>query len=126
MDLHSIVAPVVAAINPLVSGQWLQSTGFDTNASGKRAPGYAAPVPVNIQVQALSWKDLQQINGLNIQGVRLAMYIDANVTGVNRVNGTGGDLITLPDGTIWLVAIVLENWNETAGWTKAGMTQQLS
>ncbi len=125
MDLHSIVAPVVAAINPMLSAQWQQSTGFEPNASGQRAPRYAAPVTVNVQVQALTWKDLQQISGLNIQGVRLAMYIDANVQGVNRVSGIGGDLITLPDGTVWLVAIVLENWNQTAGWTKIGATQQM-
>jgi hypothetical protein len=129
VDLHSIVAPVVAAINPLLAGQWLQSTGFESNASGKRAPRYAAPLPVNIQVQALTWKDLQQINGLNIQGVRLAMYVDANVQGVNRVSGIGGDLLTLPDGTVWLAAIVLENWGQIVGmpgWTKVGVTQQLS
>jgi hypothetical protein len=129
MDLHSIVAPIVAAINPLLSATWQQATGIQQNSSGKRVPTYAPPVPVNAQVQALTWRDLQQIEKLNIQGIRLAMYIDANIQGVNRAAGTGGDLITLQDGTQWLIGIVLENWGQISGmpgWTKVGVTQQVS
>jgi hypothetical protein len=124
LNLHQIAAPYVSKVNPWVIGQWQQSTGSQQNASGKRAPNYAAPVSVQIQAQALSWKDLAQIQGLNLQGVRLAMYISGNIQGVSRPDVKGGDLITLPDGTGWLVAIVLENWSETAGWTKVGVTQQ--
>jgi hypothetical protein len=124
VNLHQIVAPYVAAVNPWVIGQWQQSTGSQQNASGKRAASYAAPVTVQIQIQALQWKDMQQIQGLNLQGVRLAMYITGNIQGVRRPAVKGGDLISLPDGTTWLVAIVLENWNETANWTKVGVTEQ--
>jgi len=36
----------------------------------------------------------------------------------------GGDLITEPDGTVWLVTTELEAWSASAGWTKVAVTQQ--
>jgi hypothetical protein len=124
VNLHQIAAPYVSKVNPWVIGQWQQSLGSQQNASGKRAPTYSPPLSVQIQMQALQWKDVQQIQGLNLQGVREAMYITGNIQGVSRPDVKGGDLITLPDGKIFLVAVVLENWSETAGWTKVGVTQQ--
>ena len=32
--------------------------------------------------------------------------------------------ITLPDGSVWLVALILEGWSRSAGWTKAAITLQ--
>jgi hypothetical protein len=44
--------------------------------------------------------------------------------GVSRPDGKGGDLITLPDGTVWLTAMVLENWGFMDGWTKLAIVKQ--
>jgi hypothetical protein len=100
------------------------STGNATAADGSRTPTYAAPVQIQVQVQALQYNDIAQVNGLNIQGKRLAMYIQGNWDGVVRNDQKGGDLITLPDNTVWLCAMVLENWSLSAGWTKICATLQ--
>ncbi len=83
---------------------------------------------VTAQVQALSWRDLQMIDGLTLQGERRAIYLFGAVDGVSRPTNQGGDLITFPDGSIWLVALVLESWLNDAGapvgWVKCACTLQ--
>jgi hypothetical protein len=125
VNLHGIVGPIVAAVNPWVTASIQVSTGYTTSGDGSRVPGYAAPVPVQAQVQALQYNDIVQLDGLNIQGERRAMYLDGDWEGVVRQDGKGGDLITLPNGSIWLVALVLENWSTSAGWVKVAVTRQM-
>ena len=71
------------------------------------------------QLQALSSRDLRQIEGLNLQGTLRALYLTGDLEGVVRPTLKGGDLIILPDASVWLVTLVPEPWNLTAGWTKA-------
>lgn len=79
---------------------------------------------VMAQVQALTFRDLQQIDGLNLQGTRRAIYLYGKVQGINRAENKGGDLITVAAGDAagkWLVAEVLEQWPD---WVKVACTQQ--
>lgn len=125
MNLHSIVGPIVAAVNPWVIGAYQRSIGSTTQPDGSRVPGYAKAVDVQIQMQALTFKDLQQVQGLNQNGEKRAMYISARWEGVSRPESRGGDLVTLPCGTVWLVAQVLENWHQTDGWCKVACVKQM-
>lgn len=76
------------------------------------------------QVQPLSTSDLKQIEGLNLGGIKKSMYVNGDLNSVVRIALKGGDLVTLPDGTTWLVATQVEGWNMTAGWTKVVMVLQ--
>lgn len=125
MNLHSIVGPIVAAVNPWVIASYQRSTGSTTSADGTRVPTYANPVNVQVQMQASTYKDLAQMQGLNQNGEKRSMYISARWEGVSRPESRGGDLITLPCGTVWLVVQVLENWHQTDGWAKVGVTKQV-
>lgn len=124
MNLHAIAGPIVAAVNPPVLGQYQQSTGSNTAASGKRTPTYATAIGVQVQLQALTGDDLRQMDGLNIQGEKRALYVSGTWKGASRPDIRGGDLFTLPDGSIWLVVHLLEDWNSTAGWAKVAITRQ--
>jgi len=124
MDLHAIVGPYVAKVNPWLMATWRQSTGSVKEASGKRTPTYATVQGVRVQCQALQFKDLVQLEGLNINGVKQALYVDGNIEGVSRPDARGGDMFTLPDGSIWLVVLPLENWARTAGWSKVAVVLQ--
>ena len=104
MNLHAIVGPIISAVNPSMAITLQASTGYVTNADGSRTPSYAAPVSVLAQVQPETWRDIQQMDGLNLQGTRKSMYISGYTEGLQRLTVQGGDLVTLPDGTIWLVA----------------------
>lgn len=124
MDLHGIVSGVIGTINPFTEASYQASTGFTTDAAGKQSPSYAAPITVSVQVQALTFRDLQQIAGIDLQGTRRAIYIEGPSQGIVRSTGQGGDLITISSGVdagVWLVAQVLEAWPD---WTKVAVTLQ--
>jgi hypothetical protein len=70
------------------------------------------------QIQAMTTRDLRQMEGLNLQGTYRAMYVTGDINGVVRVLLKGGDLVVTPNGWTWLVTLVPEPWSMTAGWTK--------
>lgn len=126
MNLHNIASQYVCAVNPWITATILTSTGYTTNNDGTRVPSYGNPQNVMVQMQSLTYQDLMQLDGLNIQGERHAMYINGNWSGVVRSDNKGGDIIQLQNGTTWLVAQVLENWSEVDGWVKVCVTKQLN
>ncbi|KPA87291.1 hypothetical protein PF66_06201 [Pseudomonas asplenii] len=108
MNLHGIVSGTIGAINPFVAGTMLVSTGYTTSGSGSRTPTYSE-TSVSVQLQALGYKDLQQIDGLNLQGVVKAAYVKGNFNGVNRPKQQGGDMLIIGADT-WLIVQPLEEW----------------
>jgi len=124
MNLHAIAGPVVSVVNPSIIISVQVSTGFVTNADGTRTPTYAPAVNALAQVQPETWRDIQLMDGLNLQGTRKSVYINGGLQGLLRLTNQGGDIITFPDGSIWLVAQVLEDFSITAGWTKVAITLQ--
>jgi hypothetical protein len=115
---------VISVVNPMTTITIKQSTGYATSVDGGRIPTYATPVSVQAQVQPLQYTDLQQLDGLNLTGIRRAIYLNGNWRGIIRVGQDGGDLVTLPDGSIWLVVFVFEDWFSMDGWVKLAVTLQ--
>lgn len=124
MNLQGIIAPYIAVVNPMVPVSVRRSTGSTIDAAGNPTPQYAAPVTILAQIQALSGRDLRQLDGLNLNGTLKTIYVNGTLDGTERTSLKGGDLVTLPDSTVWLVTVVPEPWNLTAGWTKAVITEQ--
>ena len=124
MNLHNVASNCVSAVNPWLMATWYQSDGFETNADGRRAPDYAVTSGVGVQMQALTYKDLMQLDGINLNGVANALYVNGDIKGVSRPDARGGDIFSLADNSVWLVVHVLENWNRTSGWTKCVVVQQ--
>lgn len=123
MNLHAIVAPYVAAVNPFIIGSIMVSTGSTTAADGTRSPTYATTSGVSMQVQPLSGKDVAQLDSLNIQGVTRKVWVSGSVEGVNRATGKGGDLLVF-NGQTWLATIVFETWDSDGPWCSVGVTEQ--
>jgi hypothetical protein len=124
MNLHNIVSGAIAQVNPFITVMLQASIGYETLPSGKRVPLYAEAYPYEAQMQSLQYNDIQQLSSLSIQGQMRALYLNGNWNGVVRADGKGGDLITLPDNTVWLVTLVLENWAFKDGWVKVAVTLQ--
>lgn len=127
MNLHGIVASAIGAVNPLILAQVKASQGYVTGSDGSQAPQYASPVSIQVQAQALQYDDLKQLDGLNIQGVRRALYLPGNWNAVVRSDAEGGDLLRFPDrlggpNKVWLVVFQFESWPD---WTKVAVTLQL-
>jgi len=66
-------------------------------------------------------KELRHLENMNIQGTIRAIYLRGALAGVIRPTSKGGDLVTLPDGSQWLVVKVIESWPL---WTKCAIALQ--
>jgi hypothetical protein len=124
MNLHGIVSPYIAAVNPSIPVSFRASTGSALAPGGHRQPTYADAVTVRAQVQPLQFKDITQLDSLNIQGTRIAIYLYGRADGLVRPQAKGGDLIDIATGVAagtWLVAVVAEQWPD---WVKVLCTLQ--
>ncbi len=115
MNLHGLVRGVVQSVNPDIAATYLQSTGYTTDAAGKRTPTFATS-SVRIQVQAVSGRDIERLNNLGIQGVLRKVYDYGNQMGISRADGKGGDLLQFPQAPgaavqTWKVTSVAETWD---------------
>jgi hypothetical protein len=124
VNLHNLVSNVISAINPNMTVSVKVSSGYTTNSDGSRTPNFAATIKVQAQAQPLSSNEINQLNGINIQGEKRAFYLSGVFEDLSRISQQGGDLITLPDGTVWLIVQTLENWIINNGWIKVATIQQ--
>lgn len=127
MNLHGIAAPLIGVVNPFVPVTIKVSTGYTTENDGTRVPSYTFLYDVPAQIQALSFGDLRQLDGLELNGEKRKIYLSGQFDAVNRPRATGGDLITFPDGntwpfgTEWLTVQSLEQWPD---WCSLAVTLQ--
>ncbi len=125
MNLHGMVAPYIAAVNPMIAVTIQFSQRNTVADDGTPTPLYSAPVAASAQIQPLTYRDLQQLDGINLQGTRYKFYLYGQVDGVVRAESKGGDLITVPPGNrhagVYLVAQVLEQFPD---WVSCACTLQ--
>lgn len=130
MNLHSIVRAAINTVNPDITGMWRENTGYTEAPDGRPVPTYNDHPGIQMQVQALSGKDLRHEAFMSMQGVKRSVYVQGNVQGVVRPDGTGGDRLVFPADRggpprEWLVVVVLETWTpDAAGWCKVGVVLQ--
>jgi hypothetical protein len=127
MDLRGIANGAIQVVNPDFTVTVQMSTGYTKTTGQKQVPSYAPGVDAPAQIQALNNKDLQKLEGMNIQGTVQALYIKGPLAGVIRTSSKGGDLVTIaspaPAQWIgqWLTVKVLESWPL---WTKVAIVLQ--
>lgn len=131
MNLFGLTSGPVASVNPQVPVTLQQQIGgYTTAPDGKRTPNYAAS-PQSVQVQGLSAREIEHLDGLNITGVLRKAYLAGNWLGVYRANNQGGDLMQFGagagvpldlQGTTWRVVQVFETW---PGWCALAIQQQM-
>lgn len=109
MNLHGIVSGAIGAVNPLVKAYFVRSIGSTTNADGTRVPAYGRPVSIMVQSQEVTFTDLKQQEGMNIQSVQKKIYAAGDWRGIIRAEGVGGDIMIM-DGSVWLITNVSETW----------------
>lgn len=122
MNLHAIVSGSIGTVNPHVKALVRYSNGYTISPSGKQVPAYIDVPNQDVQMQALSGKDLAFLQNLNIQGVQRALYMYGDTQGVVRPRAKGGDLVVI-GSDVWKVVTVLETWPD---WSKVGVTLQVS
>lgn len=121
MDLRTISNQISTTINANIPVIVRKSAGYTKDPNTlKQIPAYAPDVSGFGQLQALDMKDLQQLDGLNIQGTIKALYLRGVLAGVIRPDSKGGDIVVIA-GRTWLTVKVLEGWSD---WTKIAIVLQ--
>lgn len=123
MNLRGVANRLTRSVNPNVAATLYVSAGYVTDAAGRQVPAYRAPEQLECQTQALTKDEIKHLAEMNISGATRSIYANRQMTGVDRVAQSGGDLLDMADGR-WLVTAVLEGWT-TAGWCKAALTRQV-
>lgn len=127
MDLRTIANAASNTVNPNLIVSLQASTGSTIGPGLRQQPTYAPPVTGTAQIQAISNRDLKQLDNLTIQGVTKVIYLKGALAGVVRPDSQGGDLITIaapapaPYIGTWLVVQILEQFPL---WTKAAIQLQ--
>lgn len=129
MNLHAMARPGINTVNPDITGDWVASTGYTVDDEFKQVPSYATTT-IKMQVQALTAGDLKHVEGLNIEGVKRAVYMYGNKQGVVRPDAKGGDLLKFSQMQggpvqVWKVIGVIETWATSGGgWCKVAVVLQ--
>lgn len=122
MNLRNIANRMTSAVNPNIAVQWRAYQAYATLPSGKTAPSYAAAAPLIAQVQALTKKEIEHIDALNLSPCERAAYVNGQLQAFDRVAQTGGDMLFF-ENRWWKVMAILEGWT-TAGWCKVALVGQ--
>lgn len=124
MNLNGIVSGAISAVNPQTLATVMVSTGSTSAPNAARTPTYRTVRGVPVQVQPMSYKDLMQTEGLNLNGTKRSIYVNGRVDGIVRSENKGGDLIILTgcaNAGTWLVVQILEQWPD---WVKCACVLQ--
>lgn len=125
MNLHGIVSGNIGAVNPQLVAAVTISTGYATDGKGARVPTTQTFGSVPVQIQPLTYKDLELQDVLNLNGTRRSIYLYGAFNGVVRPQMKGGDKIVVggtgPNAGTWLVALVFEQWPD---WCRVAATLQ--
>lgn len=132
MNLRAIANRATSRINPNVPATLYRSTGWTKDASYRQVPSYGAPEAITVQVQALTQKELEHLDRLNISNGQASLFINTQLSSVDRPSQSGGDKVAFGSdapaalrGQTWLVVAVLEGW-VGSGWCKAAITSQMA
>lgn len=125
MDIRALANSYTTRINDNLTINWVQATGYATDAAGHRVPT-TSTTAVQAQVQGVSGEDLKHIDGLNMQGVFRSVLMFGNVQGIERSKQRGGDVLQFPEipggaNSDWRVVSVMETW---ATWARVLVVMQ--
>ncbi|OIQ97213.1 hypothetical protein GALL_207670 [mine drainage metagenome] len=125
MSLHAIAAAALAGINPPQTARWQSAQGYQTAADGSRTPLYAPPVTVSLTQQPATPSELAARAGLDQTSQYRSFTLPVAARAASRPDQGGGDLLTLADGSLWLVVAVLEDWFPQSGWVRVLAERQM-
>lgn len=123
IDVFGLAGNAVNAINPRFDALVKYSTGTTKNPDFTTTPTFSTTT-VQIEVQAVSTQDLQQIENLNQQADMRTVYIYGATRALSRPFQIGGDVLVFY-GFDWLVTQQLEEWGD-GEWSKVLVTRQLT
>lgn len=122
VNLRAIANRMTSTVNPNLIVQWRRYAGYTTGPSGKVTVTYDPAAPVVMQVQALTKKEIEHLDAMNLSPCDRAAYVNGQMQAYDRLEQTGGDFLFF-ENAWWKIMAILEGWT-TAGWCKVALTKQ--
>lgn len=122
MNLHKIANSAIRRVNPNISAILKKYAGEIIGPGRNPQPSYLPDQDVIIQLQPLSKGEMQHVDGLNLQGLIKAIYVNGNYFSVQRELEQGGDIFVI-SGEEWLVVEPIELWPD---WCRLIVNLQVS
>ncbi len=119
MNLHQIASGAISSVNPFIPMFFTINQGYDTESDGTRIPKTRIVNTIG-QWQNITAKELQHLQGMNLQGDLGVIYVNGSFDGVVRSEKRGGDTVSF-NNKCWLVVQVLEQWPD---WCKLAICLQ--
>lgn len=123
VNLRARANVLTSRINPNISIGLERYAGIVVQPDGTPSPTYDSTTPIIGQVQAIGKKDIEHLSSLNISNCERMVYVNFQLQATDRIEQTGGDLLTF-EGRKWLVVAIMEGWS-TAGWCRAALSKQM-
>ena len=128
MNIRGIANAAIQPVNANIPIVVKTPNGFTIDpATRRQIPGYISTAGYG-QLQALDGDDLDQVNGLNIQGTIRAMYLYGSIAGVIRPDSSPQSHVVFTSNEAgitksreWGVFKVLETWSD---WCKVAIVYQ--
>lgn len=114
LQIRSLARGPVTMVNPDTTATLRKATGYTTDSAFKRVPVFEDTKGL-LQVQAVTARELQFVEGQNQNDVLRKVILDGRWSAVNRQELGGGDkFIFALSGSrqefLWKVVQVLEAW----------------
>jgi len=103
IDLFGVARNAVSIINAPVLATINRSTGYTTAGDGTRTPTFTTITGIKADVQPMTAQDLHQVDGLNMGGEKVTIFLSGELLGVLRTGQNGGDVVELANGKKYLV-----------------------
>ena len=122
VNLRAIANRLTSTINPNLTVQYRRYAGYTTAPGGKTTPRYDPAASLVAQVQALTRKEVEHLDAMNISNCDRSAYVNGQIQAYDRFKQTGGDVLFF-EGQWWKAMAILEGWT-TAGWCKVALVAQ--
>ena len=122
LNLHSIVRGAITSVNNDLDCELYRMTGrHQTDDEGDTTPIFEGPALVKAQFQSISQDMIRQMDMLEITTTTRRVYLYATSSPAQRPwaqwrpLGRSGDVIKDPNGSIWTISAVIEDFT-SEGW----------
>jgi hypothetical protein len=124
MNLNNIVSEAIAVIHPKEPIELYLCTGRSISEDGAATPSYAEPISLMSQIQDADVSELRHEELTGVSSSQLDIWIDGTAKGIDRITGTGGDMLRAR-GRWWLVTAMTNDFSNV-GWVCLRVTMQLT
>lgn len=122
-NIHTLIRHAINKVTPEQKILYKKYSGM-TSVGGKKTAQYLEPIEVWGRVNPITSDDIQFINNYNQSSRYFRFWINGMIDGLNRTDGSGGDIIIWNDKEYYVTSVP-EHWDKISDWVSFVGVQRL-